>query len=364
MNILITGISGFIGGHLLNYLRRNDLFKDFCPADRRVSNLPGLNSEETVYPIIIGVDYSDKGISFQKDGHKLQIKDNVFTNGFTADNAGDLVFIEADLRDKSKIERIIKKYQPGIIYHLAAQSSVKYSWDNPVETMEINVFGGINLFEAVKKYTPDCKVLVTCTAEEYYSQSVMDACNVSINEDSRIFPANPYAISKAALDFFSFTYFRSWNLKIFVTRSFNHLGPGQSERFVASDFARQIVEIEKGRAEPVIGAGNLDVSRDFLDVRDAVRAYACILEKGRPGQAYNVCSGKEIKIANLLDILISFSSCKNISVKIIKEKLRPIDTLSIYGNNSKLIKDTGWFPEYKLEKSLLDTLNWWRERSQ
>jgi len=145
-----------------------------------------------------------------------------------------------------------------------------------------------------------------------------------------------------------------------VTRSFNHIGPGQSENFVCSDFAKQIAEIEKGLKKPEISVGNLEAYRDFLDVRDVVSAYYHIMNKGKPGQVYNICSGKKIKIRYLLEILLSLSSKKNIALKIDSTKLRPVDNEIIYGDNSKLKKHTGWVSKYSIEEALKDTLDYWR----
>ncbi|MDZ7836780.1 MAG: GDP-mannose 4,6-dehydratase [Actinomycetota bacterium] len=170
-------------------------------------------------------------------------------------------------------------------------------------------------------------------------------------------------MSKAALDFFALTYSKAYRLDVLVTRSFNHMGPGQSDRFVCSDFARQIAAIEQGITGPVIKVGNLEAYRDFLDVRDVVAAYISILEKGKNGQAYNVCSGEKIKIADILDTLIELSTASDrIEVKIDEKKFRPIDIPSIYGDNSRLKADTGWQPGYRIEQSLADTLNWWRDK--
>jgi GDP-4-dehydro-6-deoxy-D-mannose reductase len=323
LKILITGVSGFVGRYML------DQCAILCSSN---------------YPVkILGIDINTH-------------------NGFKYPDL-KYEYLCADLKDRSLVNEAVSRFGPDVVYHLAAQSSVGYSWENPTETFETNVFGGINLFDAVSKYSPDCKILLACTAEEYGSDTESGKNDRPITEETRIFPSNPYAISKACLDFFALTYFRSKKLNIYVSRSFNHFGPGQSERFVASDFARQIAMIEKNIMEPVIKVGNLNCYRDFLDVRDVVKAYFLITEKGIAGQAYNVCSGRKIKIEKILEILISMSDCKNIEIRTDKNKNRPIDTFSVYGDNSKLINHTGWYPEHNIEDSLLDTLNWWRERS-
>ena len=327
MKILITGIAGFVGKHMLRHLLDCDGTSQYDCAE------------------ILGVDVSFK---------------NFEVASFTADK-DRLKIIEADLKDKEKVDRLIKDFKPDQLFHLAAQSSVDFSWENPRETFEANVFSGINILESVKNHCGDCcKILVACTAEEY-GESGYDG--KGIKEDQKIYPLNPYAISKAALDFFCTTYLRVFKLPVFITRSFNHTGPGQSDRFVVSDFAKQIAEIEKMGKDPIIFVGNLNVYRDFLDVRDVVRAYTSILNKGKFGEVYNVCSGRKSKISDLLEILVSYSVVPDIAIRQNKNKLRPIDRETIYGNNDKLIIHTGWKPEYNISQSLLDTLNWWRERS-
>ncbi len=323
MKVLITGIAGFVGKHLVSYLTGEE-----C-ADE--------SSE------ILGIDLSLENIDagdYEEPGFKIMLE-------------------EADLTDGDRVSDIIKKFKPDSIYHLAAQSSVSYSWENPVETFRSNVFGGINILEALRKFSPQCRTLMVCTAEEYGSGG---GNAEPIDEDSRICPQNPYAISKSALDFFSSVYWRAYKLPVFIARSFNHIGPGQSERFVASDFARQIALIEKGDRPTVVEVGNIEVCRDFLDVRDAVKAYSYIVNLGKTGEAYNVCSGRGVKISDLLDILISLSKTRNIKVEIDRSKFRAIDVGTIYGDNSKLKSHTGWAPDYSIEQSLEDTLGYWRQK--
>ncbi len=309
MRIIITGIAGFVGGHLLKSL---------------------LKKNHQILGIDLNIENAYEGITTES----------------------------IDLRDRKKLEGIIKEYSPDRIYHLAAQSSVSYSWENPIETFQVNVFGGINLLEAVKKFAKKSKLLVVCTAEEYGEPESGQA----ITEDFNILPSNPYAISKSALDFFSTTYSKAYSLPVFVTRSFNHIGPGQSERFVCSDFAKQIARIENNLQKPLIEVGNLDACRDFLDVRDVVKAYNCIMDNGHVGHPYNVCSGKKVKISTILKSLINLSSEKNINIKVDENKFRPIDVNIIYGNNSRLKEHTGWEPKYNLMQSLEDTLNYWRNK--
>jgi len=350
LKILITGVTGFAGKHLLEFLVKNHLKSGSCsnPCNKQSESLE-----------ILGVDINTE--CFDPEEFRRNLK-----AALPEGNSPKISMEKIDLREREKTEKMIKFFQPDRIYHLAAQSSVKYSWDNPVETFEVNVFASINILKSVKLYCPECRVLLACTAEEYATNrgQTADGPSGTISEKCSIFPENPYAISKSAIDFFALSYQKINNLFICVSRSFNHMGPGQSEKFVVSDFAKQLALIEKGLEEPVIFVGNLNVFRDFLDVRDVVRAYASIMDMGKAGEAYNVCSGSPVKISELMELLISMSNCsKEITVVVDKNKLRPIDSVSIIGNNSKIRQCTGWKPEYNLKKSLLDTLNWWRERS-
>ncbi len=315
MRILITGHSGFAGKHLIEYLSRGESHVFF-------------------------------GIDLKKCS--------------TGPDIGDSELIEqrADLTDRAAAGEIIRKFKPDQIYHLAAQSSVSRSWKDPIGTFRSNVFGGINLLESIKETNPGTGMLVICTAEEY--GEIRDGR--AIIESDKIYPENPYAVSKSAMDFISTMYHKAYSLNIMVARSFNHIGPGQSEGFVCSDFARQIALIEAGRQKPVISVGNLGSSRDFLDIRDAAKAYWHIMNRGKPGDVYNVCSGKAVRISALLDMLISLSTTGDIKVSIDKDKSRPIDIAEIFGDNSKLISATGWQPEYMLETSLGDSLDWWRKK--
>ncbi len=318
MKILITGINGFVGVYLASHILKND---NHCE--------------------IIGMDVRTEGFfdKIKEDRERVKIAN-------------------IDLTKSDKVDEFISRERPEQIYHLAAQASVSCSWENPIETFENNVFGGINLLESIKKHNKKCRFLSVCTAEEY---GIIEKTSAPIREEARIYPTNPYAISKAALDFFSITYYLGYRIPVFVSRSFNHTGPGQSDSFVCSDFARQIAQIEKGLKKPEISVGNLEVYRDFLDVRDVVDAYYAIMNRGRPGEAYNICSGNKIKIADLLKILISYSEKKNISVKVDKSKLRSVDNDIMHGDNSKLKDHTGWIPRHSIEEALKDTLEYWRE---
>jgi GDP-4-dehydro-6-deoxy-D-mannose reductase len=324
LRALITGIAGFVGKHLSAYL-----LKDY--ADE-----------------IIGIDINTEGF-FSDD--RLA--------GLDRQKRKKVSLYNLDLEDSAGVDALIKETQPECIYHLAAQASVGFSWENPVSTFSANVFGGVNVLEAIKKLDICPKTLIVCTAEEYAHPS-----DGPIAEDFKIFPSNPYAISKAALDFFALTYHRAFGLPVFVSRSFNHIGPGQSDRFVVSDFAKQIAQIEKGKKEPKIYVGNLQAKRDFLDVRDVVSAYKKIIDSGIFGQAYNVCSSHCCKIEDLLKKLILYSKQKDIAVIADQEKIRPVDNEIIVGDNRKIKRDTGWSPRHNIDEALMETLDWWRSKIQ
>jgi len=315
LRILITGLSGFAGKHLIEYLSLEGNHKFF-------------------------------GVDIKKCSKELNIGDS------------SLVEEKTDLTDSKEVDRLIKKIKPEQVYHLAAQSSVKRSWEDPVGTFTANVFSGMNLLESMRNENDKARMLMVCTAEVYGDVSGENA----IKESHRIYPGNPYAVSKAAVDFMASMYHKAYGLDVMVTRSFNHIGPEQSEGFVCSDFAKQVALIEAGMQKPVIWVGNLDSSRDFLDVRDVAKAYWHIMNRGNPGEAYNVCSGVAVKVSAILEMLISYSSRDDIEIKLDKEKFRPIDTPIIFGDNTRLTAATGWRPEYSLEDSLRANLNWWREK--
>jgi GDP-4-dehydro-6-deoxy-D-mannose reductase len=357
LKTLITGVCGFVGQHLLKYL-----IDDRCSLGID-SSAAGRQDRHQIQEHLLGIDIKQ---SSADDINTFPGSSQLLLDALESASLQNKInfkfeYLQVDLTDSKKVDEIISFFKPDRIYHLAAQASVKHSWANPIETFQTNVFSGIYLLEALKKYCPDCKMLIACTAEEY--GEVENGNAEAIREEYKINPSNPYAISKASLDFFATTYQKVNNLNIYISRSFNHTGPGQSENFVTSDFARQIAEIESGLRKPVVHVGNIDAYRDFLDVRDVVRAYECIIQLGRPGQAYNVCSGKKRKISEILDMLISYSTQKNISINVDAIKFRPIDIKVIYGNNSKLKEETGWESRIDINQSLADILNWWRERS-
>ncbi|MCM1529249.1 MAG: GDP-mannose 4,6-dehydratase [Alistipes sp.] len=259
-----------------------------------------------------------------------------------------------DIGSMADISDVLKKTAPDVVFHLAAQSSVALSWKKPQLTAEVNVIGSINLLEALRE--TKIRTVLIGSGEEY-GYIRQDACPLTENEPLR--PGNVYAATKACQEMLGQVYSRAYSMNIVMARSFNHTGPKQSTAFVISDFCRQAAEIELGLKEPVIAVGNLDAKRDFTDVRDVVRAYRLLGEKGRSGEVYNVGRGKAVSIGELLERIIGMADC-GISIKTDKGRLRAADIPLIEPEVSKIFRDTGWKAEISLEKTIRDTLDYWR----
>lgn len=265
---------------------------------------------------------------------------------------------ECDINDAYSVKTIIEDIEPDIIFHLAAQSYVPSSWSSPVETMQTNVIGSMNIFEAVRNSKLDTIIQIAGSSEEY---GMVYENEVPITEDNPLRPLSPYGVSKVAMDLLGYQYHQSYGLKIIRTRAFNHTGPRRGEVFVTSNWAKQIAMIEAKKQDAVIKVGALDSIRDFTDVRDIVRAYWLATQKGKFGEAYNICSGKGILMKDLLNLLLSLSKIKP---KIEKDpsRLRPSDVKILLGDCKKFSKETGWKAEIPFEKTMEDLLNYWREK--
>jgi GDP-4-dehydro-6-deoxy-D-mannose reductase len=266
-----------------------------------------------------------------------------------------LELIFCDIRNKNIVERAIKKVSPELIFHLAAQSFPTVSWQEPIETIETNVIGTVNVFEAVRKLNIEPKILVACSSAEY---GLVKPKEVPVKENHSLLPLHPYGVSKVAQDLLAYQYFKNFNISVIRARIFNTTGP-RKVNDVCSDFAKQIAEIESGRRPQKMLVGNLNTRRDFIDVRDVVHAFWLLLEKGRYGDAYNICSSKAYLIKDILDKLLSYSE-KEINIEIDRRKLRPSDEPIIMGDNTKLRKDCGWKPKISIDKTLKDILEYWR----
>lgn len=315
LKALITGIAGFAGRHLTEYLQsRGD----------EVAGIENNDREEIA--------------SFIK-GHN------------------DLKVFIGDLRDEHLLTKAIKQFKPDTIFHLAAQSSVRFSFENPLETFSVNIIGTLVLFETISKMEFPIKTLVI-TSSEIYGRLTPEECPV--REDHPLRPVNPYAVSKATVDLMAYQYSKAFGMPIYVVRAFSHSGPYQKTVAVLSDWAMQVAKIGLGISQPVMKVGNMDVVRDYTDVRDIVRAYAALVEKGTPGEPYNVCSGIGYRLS---DLLVKYQGLisKKIEVMVDQSRMRPVDIPILVGSNEKIKRDTGWSPTIPIDITLRDTFNFWRE---
>ncbi|HEY5530414.1 MAG TPA: GDP-mannose 4,6-dehydratase [Candidatus Anoxymicrobiaceae bacterium] len=316
MRVLITGITGFAGSHLAEYcLARGDV--EVFGTARWRSRMDNVQ-------------------------HFLD----------------QITLIDCDLKDSVAVRHCLTEVRPDYIFHLAAQSFVPTSWKAPVETMTTNVVGQINIFEGMRELKLDSRVQLACSSEEY---GMVYEDEIPIKETNPLRPLSPYGVSKVAQDLLGYQYHESYGLFTVRTRGFNHTGPRRGDVFVSSNFSRQIALIEKGKQEPVVKVGNLDARRDFTDVRDMIRGYWIALEKGEPGDVYNIGSGTDVTIRTMLDMLLELSSL-DIEVRQDPDRMRPSDVEVLRADNSKFCNLTGWKPEIPLERTLEDLLNYWRER--
>ena len=316
MRVLITGISGFVGSVLANYLLS-----------------PGTGLSLELHGTIHRADHRIQNLRDRLHLHK------------------------GDLRNPSWIDQIIKSVKPNFVFHLAAWSDVRASWDQPWAVYELNISCQLNLLEALRRHTPDARVLVVASSEVY---GLIEPEELPIDESTPLRPNSPYGISKVAQDLMAQQYWYNYGLSAIRVRSFNHIGPGQSDSFVASAFARQIAEIEAGLQQPVLKVGNLEAERDYTDVRDMVRAYWLALQYGAPGGVYNIGSGSFISVQALLNILLKLSAVE-ISVEQDSQRLRPSDVSRILCNPDRFSRKTGWVPRISIRESLVDVLRYWRE---
>jgi len=313
--VLITGITGFAGSHLADYL---------------------LDLGHEVYGIVRWRSRTDN-IEHIKDKLKL---------------------VNADIKDGYSLQRVFGETKPGYCFHLASQSFVLESWNSPLETLSINVLGTCNILEAIRLKCPECITLIAGSSEEY---GLVYDNELPIKEDNPLRPMSPYGVSKVATDKLGILYYMSYNLPVIVTRAFNHTGPRRGEVFVTSTFAKQIAEIENFKKPPVIKVGNLEAKRDWTDVRDVVKAYWLAITKGKYGEIYNICSGNAIRVADMLDILLNYSN-KCTTIEKDESRMRPSDVPLLVGDYSKFKNLTGWKPEIPFEKTLKDLLDYWREK--
>ncbi|MGE5041835.1 MAG: GDP-mannose 4,6-dehydratase [Candidatus Levyibacteriota bacterium] len=266
-----------------------------------------------------------------------------------------LVLKKLNLLDREETEKVIAELNPDIIFHLAALTSPAESFKEPEKIITNNIAAEINLLEAVRNANISSRIIITSSAEIY---GLVEPSDLPLDENTPMRPGSPYAVSKIAQDYLGLQYFNSYKMDVIRVRPFNHIGPRQTPQFVVASFAKQIAEIEKKKIPPVMKVGNLEAKRDFTDVRDMVQAYLAIAEKGQSGDVYNAGSGKSHKISQILDSLLSLST-EHIDTEIDPALLRPSDVPDIRSDNTK-IETLGWKPEIKLEQTLKDTLDYWR----
>ena len=315
---LITGFSGFVSRHFLEYLAREK---------RRAS--------------ILGVD--------------------IHPPGFKANDFPGLTwkYEKIDLMEKKRVENSLRSFQPDYILHLASYSSVAFSWKNPTLSFQNNTNIFLNLLEAVRKINLRSRILAVGSSDEYGNVMPDD---LPLKEGSPLNPVSPYAVARVSQELLAKIYVEGFGLDIIRTRSFNHIGPGQREIFVVSSFARQMVELEKRRqSSGRITTGDVSIIRDFVDVRDVVRAYDLLFQRGRTGEVYNICRGKGHSLQEIIETIAGIMKIK-VAVKVDPKLIRPSDNRIIIGSNRKITKETGWQPEITLQQSLSEIVQYWREK--
>lgn len=318
-SILVTGATGFVGSHFCDYLLKEG-FGEVHATKRYRSPLAGLTNA---------------------------LKNSHFT------------LHECELRDFSSVYKLINEIKPDYIFHFAAQGSVGVSWNYPITTIKDDVEMQVNIFEAVKLLGLTPKIWIPGSAEEHGAITPSD---LPIKETLPLRPISPYGVGKATQELLVYQYNASYKMPIYISRSFNQEGPRRPDAFVISTFAKQIASIEKYNLDPVMKVGNLEAKRDFIDVRDSVKAYWLIVTKGNPIEPYNVSSGTTHSIQEVLDILLSFSS-KKIKVEQDPGRMRPSDIPELLGDNTKITSELGWRPEIPFEQTLRDTLEYWRDNA-
>src|SRR5262245_27457189 len=316
MRILITGITGFVGSHMAEY---------------------ALSKGAKVFG-------SNRWRSKTENVDHLRSK---------------VTFLESDLRDLSSVRSLLEISNPDFVVHLAAQSFVGVSWHAPAETLTTNIISQVNLLEALRGLKMSPRFLAVGSSEEY---GLVYEDELPIRESNPLRPLSPYAVSKVTQDLMGYQYFKSYNLPIVRARAFNHEGPRRGDVFVTSNFARQIAEIEAGRRKPEMLVGNLKAQRDYTDVRDVVQGYWLLLERGEPGEVYNLSSGRAWAIQDVLDFLLKEASVRGISVRIDPSRIRPSDVQVLVGDSAKVRAVTGWQPRIPFDDTLRDLLEYWRDR--
>lgn len=313
--ILITGVSGFVGKHMVQA----------CRARYPEAQLFGFTR------------------NVEKQGTELE----------------EVELFDTDLCSFQQTLQAVAKIKPDLIFHLAAQSSVASSWENPIATLQVNVLGLVHLLEAVHKEYLLPRVVIAGSSEQYGSNGTPR--NYLLREDTPFYPLSPYAASKAAQDLYGYQYFAAYGLPILRTRSFNHFGPKQAPTFVVASIARQIALIEAGKQEAIIQIGNASIKRDFLPVQNVVAAYIAIAEHGQPGESYNIGAGTAYSINDIVHKLLQHSTI-HVYIQEDIQQLRPTDHSCNVADTSLLHAHTGWQPALDIDLALKQTLDYWRAK--
>jgi GDP-4-dehydro-6-deoxy-D-mannose reductase len=314
MRALITGINGFVGGHLAEHLIAAERWEVWGVARQPAPRLPRLR--------------------------------------------GRVEVVVADLESLEQTTAALERVRPDVVFHLAGQSNVPRSFEDPAGTLTNNILAQLHLFQATLRLRQNPLLLIAASNEIYGQIRPED---LPLNENAPLRPVNPYAVSKATQDLLAFQYHVSHGLRAIRLRPFNHIGPRQSEQFVVSAFAAQIARIEAGAQAPLIRVGNLVAERDFTDVRDIARAYELAALRGRPPLAYNIGSGRCVSVRWLLDTLLALAE-RDIAIEPDAARMRPADVPRVVGDSRLFREHTGWEPQIPLEQTLLDVLEYWREQ--
>jgi GDP-4-dehydro-6-deoxy-D-mannose reductase len=321
MRVLLTGAAGFTGSHLAEYL---------------LSGASSAQAGGDALEVHCVVHRHDRRIHHLRQQMQLH---------------------RGDLRNGLWVSDLIQSVQPDYLLHLAAWSDVGGSWQQPWTTYELNIQCQLHLLQSLQRWSPNCRTLVVTSNEVY---GLLNPDDLPIDEETPFRPNNPYGVSKVAQDMMALQYWLSHKVLTIRARSFNHIGPGQADDFVASAFARQIAEIETGQRPPLVTVGNLEAQRDFTDVRDVVRAYWLLVTRGQPGEVYNVGSGQARSARWLLETLLALTPVQ-VEVKIDPKRLRPSDVPLSLCDNRRLVAATGWQPQVEIRQSLQDLLDGWRK---
>ena len=323
MNVLITGITGMVGSHLVDYLIEN-----------------------TDWDIYGFIRWNDRLDNLEHHFDRINKKDRIF-------------LINGDLNDLPSVVKAVEQSEADYVFHLAAQSYPKTSFSAPLETLQTNILGTANLLEALRDYGEDDVVVHVCASSEIFGR--VPSHKLPIDEECSIHPASPYAISKVGTDLLGRYYAEAFGMKVMTTRMFTHTGPRRGDVFSESTFAKQIAMIEAGLQEPTIYVGNLQSLRTYADVRDAVKAYYMLVtENPIGGEYYNIGGDYTCEIGEMLDYLISQSTVKDIKIEVDRDRLRPIDADLQVPDTTKFREHTGWKPEYTFEQTMNDLLDYWR----